>query len=37
LLRVAQTIADLNDEASIGATAIAEALTYRSFDQGVSR
>jgi len=37
LLRVAQTIADLNDQASIGATAIAEALTYRSFDQGVSR
>ena len=37
LLRVAQTISDLNDQASIGATAIAEALTYRSFDQGVSR
>lgn len=36
LLRVAQTIADLNDQSSIGATAIAEALTYRSFDQGVS-
>ncbi|MDA0717290.1 MAG: YifB family Mg chelatase-like AAA ATPase [Cyanobacteria bacterium] len=36
LLRVAQTIADLNDQKSIGATAIAEALTYRSFDQGVS-
>ena len=37
LLRVAQTIADLNDQTKIGAMAIAEALTYRSFDQGVSR
>ena len=37
LLRVAQTIADLNDQAKISAMAIAEALTYRSFDQGVSR
>ena len=37
LLRVAQTIADLNEQSKIGALAIAEALTYRSFDQGVSR
>jgi magnesium chelatase family protein len=37
LLRVAQTIADLNEQTKIGALAIAEALTYRSFDQGVSR
>jgi len=37
LLRVAQTIADLNEQTKIGAMAIAEALTYRSFDQGVSR
>ena len=36
LLRVAQTIADLNEQTKIGAIAIAEALTYRSFDQGVS-
>jgi magnesium chelatase family protein len=33
LLRVARTIADLADEAAVGAGAIAEALTYRSFDQ----
>ena len=33
LLRVAQTISDLGDESRISAGAIAEALTYRSFDQ----
>ena len=33
LLRVAQTISDLGDESGISAGAIAEALTYRSFDQ----
>jgi magnesium chelatase family protein len=33
LLRVAQTISDLGDEPRISAGAIAEALTYRSFDQ----
>ena len=34
LLRVAQTISDLADQERINAEAIAEALTYRSFDQG---
>lgn len=34
LLRVAQTITDLSDQDRISAEAIAEALTYRSFDQG---
>lgn len=33
LLRVARTIADLNGEGSIGAEAVAEALTFRSFDR----
>ncbi len=33
LLRVAQTISDLNGEERINAAAIAEALSYRSFDQ----
>lgn len=33
LLRVAQTISDLGDQPGISAEAIAEALTYRSFDQ----
>ena len=33
LLRVAQTISDLDGQASIGPGAIAEALNYRSFDQ----
>jgi len=33
LLRVARTIADLADNTMVGAGAIAEALTYRSFDQ----
>jgi magnesium chelatase family protein len=33
LLRVAQTICDLTGESRIGAAALAEALTYRSFDQ----
>jgi magnesium chelatase family protein len=33
LLRVAQTICDLAEESRIGAAALAEALTYRSFDQ----
>ena len=32
LLRVARTIADLADAAAVGGGAIAEALTYRSFD-----
>ena len=35
LLRVAQTITDLAGEDRINAEAIAEALTYRSFDQGL--
>ncbi|MEY4296979.1 MAG: hypothetical protein RLZZ423_158 [Cyanobacteriota bacterium] len=35
VLRVARTIADLNDEAAVGTRAIAEALTYRSFDQAL--
>jgi magnesium chelatase family protein len=34
LLRVAQTISDLAEQERINAEAIAEALTYRSFDQG---
>ena len=34
VLRVSRTIADLNDEQDVGAHAIAEALTYRSFDRG---
>ena len=33
LLRVALTISDLEDQAQVGVGAIAEALTYRSFDQ----
>ena len=33
LLRVGRTIADLADEATVGAGAIAEALHYRSFDR----
>jgi len=33
LLRVAQTISDLDNTDSIGPSAIAEALTFRSFDQ----
>ncbi len=33
LLRVAQTISDLGDQPEITGAAIAEALTYRSFDQ----
>jgi magnesium chelatase family protein len=37
LLRVARTIADLADEAAVGAGAIAEALTYRSFDPALPR
>jgi len=32
LLRVARTIADLAGEPAVGAGAIAEALTFRSFD-----
>ena len=32
LLRVARTIADLAGQPTVGATAIAEALTFRSFD-----
>jgi magnesium chelatase family protein len=32
LLRVARTISDLADQASVGPSAVAEALTYRSFD-----
>lgn len=32
LLRVARTISDLDDEPSVGPAAVAEALTYRSFD-----
>lgn len=34
VLRVGRTIADLNGEAEVGAQAIAEALTFRSFDRG---
>jgi len=33
LLRVARTIADLDDRADVEASALAEALSYRSFDQ----
>ena len=33
VLRVARTIADLDDQAVVGTQAITEALTYRSFDQ----
>ena len=33
LLRVAQTISDLDGTDTIGPSAIAEALTFRSFDQ----
>ena len=33
LLRVAQTICDLDGTDTIGPSAIAEALTFRSFDQ----
>ena len=33
VLRVGRTIADLGDQPSVGASAIAEALSYRSFDQ----
>ena len=33
VLRVARTIADLDDQPAVGTQAIAEALTYRSFDQ----
>jgi magnesium chelatase family protein len=32
MLRVARTIADLEGRRTLGAAAIAEALTYRSFD-----
>jgi magnesium chelatase family protein len=32
MLRVARTIADLEGQQTLGAGAIAEALTYRSFD-----
>jgi magnesium chelatase family protein len=35
LLRVALTIADLDNERLVGHGAIAEALSYRSFDQAV--
>jgi magnesium chelatase family protein len=35
VLRVARTIADLDDQAAVGTQAIAEALTYRSFDQAL--
>ena len=31
LLGVARTIADLDGEAQVGSSAVAEALTYRSF------
>jgi magnesium chelatase family protein len=33
VLRVAQTIADLDGDSTIGERAIGEALSYRSFDQ----
>jgi len=33
LLRVARTIADLDDQADVEPSALAEALSYRSFDQ----
>jgi magnesium chelatase family protein len=32
LLRVARTISDLDDQPGVGPAAVAEALTYRSFD-----
>ena len=35
VLRVARTIADLDGQAAVGTQAIAEALTYRSFDQAL--
>ncbi|MFM7652023.1 MAG: YifB family Mg chelatase-like AAA ATPase [Vulcanococcus sp.] len=35
VLRVARTIADLDDQAAVGTREIAEALTYRSFDQAL--
>ena len=35
VLRVARTIADLDDQPAVGTQAIAEALTYRSFDQAL--
>jgi magnesium chelatase family protein len=37
LLRVAQTITDLDGGREIGVQAIGEALSYRSFDQVVDR
>jgi magnesium chelatase family protein len=33
VLRVGRTIADLNGDGAVGTSAIAEALSYRSFDQ----
>jgi magnesium chelatase family protein len=33
VLRVARTIADLSGQAAVNSDAIAEALTYRSFDR----
>ena len=33
VLRVARTIADLDDQPAVGTKALAEALTYRSFDR----
>jgi magnesium chelatase family protein len=35
VLRVAQTISDLNGHSTIDAEAIAEAIGYRSFDQNL--
>jgi len=33
VLRVARTIADLDNQADVSTSAVAEALSYRSFDQ----